>query len=113
MELQRKWMEVFEIVNKANKEVKAKVEEIKNYIAEKYGSELDKIANDLNFKYELKVETDENNPVLCVPVLEITPSTMLTSDESYKLKSEVYRRMGEWGSQGRVKVIVKPFTPKL
>ena len=113
MELQKKWMEVFEIVNKANNEVKAKVEEIKNYIAEKYGSELDKIANDLNFKYELKVETDETNPVLCVPVLEITPNKPLIGEDADKLKSEVYKKMGEWGSQGRVKVIVKPFSPKL
>jgi F420-0:gamma-glutamyl ligase-like protein len=108
MEYQTKWKKVREIIDKARKEVVREVEGIKNHILEKHGKDLEKIAEELNIRYSMKIYEGDGDLFTITPVLYIKPLAKLDEKEKEELVEKVRKKMGEWGTQGRVRVIVVP-----
>ena len=98
------WEKVERVRQRAIREIEEMVEELKNYIASKYGDELERVGRELGVELELGVEADGIDPTMTRPVLYVWREGGVDEE----LIEHVYEKLGSWARDARLLVKPKP-----
>lgn len=101
------WYKVHLLGEEYRKEVRAVVEEIAKIIAEEHEKEIKEIAEMMNVKIVLGVESRGTNPTDVYPCLYLILPTKEFVLLRHQLKEDVERRLSDWAYHARLIVDYK------